>query len=314
MDRRFTSIRRVRSTRDRTSIEPAAVPALGKHLLHKLKPLPIQSYYAEALRTGRRDGGGGLKAQTVLHHHRVLRQALGQAVKWQLVAFNPASATEPPRPDRREMKVLDENNVVQVLKLVRESSIHIEILLAVTTGMRRGEILALRWTDVDFKKATVAVQQSLEQTRAGGLRFKRPKTERSRVIVLPALVVESLKRHRAEQATRRLQLGPAYKDADLICCLVDGTPRSPAGLTRAFRDLLADKKLPRVRFHDLRHTHATLLLSQGTHPKVVSERLGHSTIGITLDTYSHVLPSMQEEAARRLNDALRAAIGKSRRS
>jgi integrase len=177
--------------------------------------------------------------------------------------------------------------------------------------MRRGEFLVTRWTDLDLQEGKLSVRQALQQTKVGGISVKQPKTRKGRrVIALPKFVVEALKRHRAQQARLRLQAGAAYKDHDLVCARWDGTPRSPAGFSRAFRDLLNDLDLPKVRLHDLRHSHATQLLRQNVHPKIVSERLGHSTVGITLDTYSHVIPGMQEEAAQRIDTALRAALRK----
>jgi integrase len=252
-----------------------------------------------------------LSAQTVLHHHRVLRQALHQAVRWQLLMRNPADAVDPPRPRRREMQALDDDQIAQLLDAAKGGNHFMPVLIAVTTGLRRGEILALRWQDVDLNKGTLAVRQSLEQTKRFGLRFKEAKTQRSRrVVALPSLLVDALRKHRREQAKHRWALGAAYQDHGLVCPADDGAPQSPDALSAAFPHLVSRAGVPRVRFHDQRYTHATQLLNEGIHPKVVSERLGHSNIGITLDTYSHVLPGMQEEAAQRVDAALRAALGK----
>jgi len=171
----------------------------------------------------------------------------------------------------------------------------------------------VRWSDIDLDRATLAVRQSLEQTKKG-LSIKEPKRPRSRrVVALPEFVVEELRRHRAEQAKTRLALGTAYQDHGLVCARADGGPMYPETVSHAFLKLVRKSGLPSVRFHDLRHGHATHLLRQDVHPKVVSERLGHSTVGITLDIYSHVLPGMQEEAARRIDAALRAALANQRR-
>jgi integrase len=283
-------------------------PALGHHPLSKLQPLHIARYYSEALAYGRKDGRGGLSARSVLHHHRVLRAALHQAVKWLLLPRNPADAVEPPRPKHREMRALDEAATAKLLRSASDSRLSLPVLLAVTTGLRRGEILGLRWQDVDLHKSSLAVRQSLEQTR-GGLAFKQPKTAKSRrVVALPALAVEALKQRKVEQATTRLALGPSYQDHDLVCPRDDGTPWPPDSFSSSFVGLVRRAGVPTIRFHDLRHTHATQLLRQGVHPKVVSERLGHATVGITLDVYSHVLPGMQAEAASRTDAALRAAL------
>ncbi len=279
-------------------------PALGHLLLSKLQPLDIQSYYSWALQNGRKDGRGGLAAQTVLHHHRVLRQALKHAVRWQLVSRNPADAVEPPRPFRKEMRVLDASQNTQLEEAARGTHLYMPILLALATGMRRGELLAVRWHDVNLEAGKLAVRRALQQT-SEGLTFKEPKTSKSRrVIDLPATVVEKLQLHRAEQMRQRELLGTVLQDDDLVCAYPDGKPIQPDNLYTAFKTILRRAGLPEVRLHDLRHGQATMLLQLGVHPKVVSERLGHATIGITLDLYSHVLPSMQEEAAKKLDVAL----------
>lgn len=288
------------------------IPTLGSRLLTKLRALHIEAYYAEALATGRCNKRGGLSAQTVLHHHRVLRKALQKAVKWQLLTRNPAADVDPPRPERRQMQTLESDDTAQLLAAARRTRLYVAIVLAITTGMRRGEILALRWSDIDWQNRALSVRRSLEQTRKGGLRFKEPKTGRGRLIALPPLTVTALKQHRARQAARRLQLGAVFQDQDLVCEAGEGSPWSPVAVTSAFRKLIAKLDLPRVRLHDLRHSHATHLLREGVHPKVVSERLGHSKVGVTLDTYSHVLPTLQQEAAQRVQDSLEAAIRKAR--
>lgn len=287
-------------------IQKHLVPTLGHYLLAKLTPLHIQAYYSKALQTGRRDGKGGLSPQTVLHHHRVLREAMQQAVKWQLLARNPVDAVQPPKPQRKEMKTLDEEETIQLLEATKGTLLHIPVLVAAATGMRRGEILALRWEDVDLKAGVLSVCQSLEET-AAGLSFKQPKTAKSRRVVdLPPMLVEALVRHKSEQANQRLQIGAAYENHGLVVAREDGRPVVPSRLSITFGAFV--KKTGRViRFHDLRHTHASVLLKKGIHPKVVSERLGHSNIGITLDTYSHVMPGMGREAALRFDEALRAA-------
>jgi len=283
-------------------------PAIGSYALSKIRPLHIQAFYTEALTSGRKDGRGGLSAQTVLHFHRVLHKALDQAVKWQLLSRNPANAVEPPRPQRRQMRALDEGETAALLRLVNGSRLFLPVLLAVSTGMRRGEVLGLKWSDIDLKSGKAIVCRSLEQTK-NGVSFKSPKTERGRrTVVIPGFAIEALNTHRAEHARQRLALGPDYNDQGLVCPRPDGTPWPPDGLSTAFSSLVRLADFDHVRFHDLRHSHASQLLRQGVHPKIVAERLGHSNIGITLDTYSHVLPGMQEDAAHRIDSTLRAAI------
>ena len=195
------------------------------------------------------------------------------------------------------------------LECARSTYLYMPILIAATTGMRRGEVLGLRWSDLDLDTGMASVRQTLESTKAG-LIFKQPKTARSRRrLSLLTMTVQALRAHRTEQNKARLALGPAYEDHGLVCARADGRPINPRQLSKDFLSLLrrADG-LPRIRFHDLRHTHATQLLRQDVHPKIVSERLGHATIAITLDTYSHVMPGMQEDAALRLDAVLQVAI------
>ena len=286
------------------------VPRLGHIPLAKLTPLDIQGHYTWALTEGRRDGRGGLSKQSVVPHHRILNRALRQAVRWQLIARNPVDAVESPRPDTCPIRALNESETFLLLKAAENSRLYPVILLAVTTGMRRGELLALKWNAVDLERKSLSVFESLEQTR-DTLRFKRPKSAKGqRKIDLLRLAEEELRHHRARQREHKLLLGPAYADHDLVFPEPDGTLWAPDKLTRAFAALVRRHGLEGLRFHDLRHSHATQLLRQGVHPKVVSERLGHATVSITLDLYSHVLPGMQKEAAERLDAALRIARAK----
>jgi integrase len=285
------------------------IPALGGISLSKLQPMHIQPYYSQALDTGRKDGNGGLSARTVLHHHRVLHNALNQAVKWQLLARNPAAAVEPPKPEQKEMRALDEDTSAWLLAAAQGSRLYIPILIAITTGMRRGEILALRWMDIDFINNVVRVQRSIDQTNAG-VRVKEPKKKTSRrPISMPRLLIEALELHRAQQKELKKVTGAMYEDNDLICCCDDGRIWNPDSFTSAYCKFTRRIGI-QLRFHDLRHTHASQMLRQGVSAKVVSERLGHSAIGITLNTYSHILPGMQEDAAARVDLSLRTAIRK----
>jgi integrase len=197
----------------------------------------------------------------------------------------------------------------RLLDAVRHSHIFWPVLLALATGARRGEVLALRWRNVDLDRGTVRIVESLEQTKKG-LKFKSPKTDRARAITLPSFAVEEVGRLKREQAERLLMLGVRQTGATLLCARADGEPLGPQSLTHEFPRFLArlGSDFPRVRFHDLRHTHATQLLLAGVHPKVAQERLGHSTITTTLDLYSHVTATMQEDAAARIDAAFRGAI------
>jgi integrase len=206
------------------------------------------------------------------------------------------------------MKVLEDDGVARLLAAVEGTAIHVPVLITLATGMRRGEVLGLRWSDIDFAAGSLAVRQTLQEAE-GKRTFKEPKTPKSRrVIALPTVALEALRQHRARQAETKLQLGGRYNDHDLVCTQADGSPWWSSGFDRAFRKARKQARVEDVRFHDLRHTHATQLLKAGVHPKVVSERLGHASIGITLDTYSHVMPGMQEEAAEKIDAGLRAAL------
>lgn len=283
------------------------VPVLGRQRLNQLKAVQIDGAWTKLLQEGRKDGKGGLAPQTVKHCHRVLKQALGQAVKWQLIIRNPADAVETPRVIRKEPAVLDTEQTVALLEALRGDRFYMPALVAVTTGLRRGETLALRWKHLNFDKGFLTVRQSLEQTKKG-LRFKEPKNKRLRQVAMPTLLIDELRRHRLEQAEDLLKLGIRQTDETLVCCRHDGQPMIPKDFSQQFPFAVERTGLPRVTFHTLRHSHATQMLASGVHMKVASERLGHSNIGITMDLYSHVLPGMQEEAAELVDTALRAAL------
>jgi len=284
------------------------IPALGSRLLQKLSSTEVQAYYTEARKSGRRLGEGGLADRTVLHHHRILRSALKQALTHRLISFNPTDAVKAPRPENKEIAAIDEAQTAVLLAAARETTIYIPILLAVTTGLRRGEVLALRWKDINLDSGILTVNQTLEQTR-GGVRAKAPKTKSSRrSVTIPDVAMGDLREHRRTVAERCLRLGMGWDDEALICARYDGQPRSPHAFSRAFDKLVAVTDIPRITFHGLRHSHATQMLRIGVHPKVAQERLGHSTIATTLDLYSHVTKSMQQDAAEQIDATLRDAF------
>lgn len=283
-------------------------PVLGAVLLVKLRPRDVVA--AEASWRESR-----LAPRTVLHHHRVLHDALQQAVRWQLLASNPVAAVTPPRAEKKEMRALDVEQARRLLDAIKGSAHETEIFTLLYTGLRLGELLGLRWTDLDLASGRLSVQQTAQRMTGAGIVFRAPKTHRSRrAITLPATVIARLRDHRAEQVEARLAAGPAWQTSELVFVDGLGRPLNENGLRRAFYALLANAGLPRVRLHDLRHTMATLMLAQGEHPKVVSERLGHATVAITLDLYSHVLPGLQAAAADRLAAALDAGSRWSRSS
>jgi integrase len=282
-------------------------PLLGALSLAKLQPAHISQAYAKALTSGRRDGKGGLSARTVTHMHRVLREALQQGVRWQMLARNPADAVKPPKVERQQMSVLDTDATAELIEAARPYRIFVPILLGVLCGLRRGEIAALRWRSVDLDAGQLAVVASIEETKHG-CREKETKSGRARNVALPAMLVEELRRHRVKQAQELLQVGVGLTGDSYVVAQADGSPLQPNSLTHAFADFIAERGLRRIRLHDLRHSHATHMLAAGVHPKVASERLGHSKVGITLDLYSHVLPGMQAEAAALVDTALQSAL------
>jgi integrase len=285
-------------------------PLLGAVLLTKLRPMQISDAYAKALSGGRRDGKGGLAPSTVRYLHVILKASMRQAVRWQILTRNPVEAVDPPRVERSAMRTYDIAQTADLIDATRGTRMTITVILAVLCGLRRGEIAALRWCNVNLEAAQLAVTESAEQTTAG-IRYKKPKSGKARTVALSARVVDELRGHRVQQAQELLILGVPLTDDTFVVAQADGSPLQPRTITHQWHQLLANNKtLPRIRFHDLRHAHATHMLSSGVHPKIASERLGHSKVGITMDLYSHVMPGMQEDAAARVDRDLEDVINR----
>lgn len=232
--------------------------------------------------------------------------AIGDALRWQLVVRNVCDAVDPPRVPKKEMQALTGEQAQQFLEAAQGDSLEALYVLALTTGMRRGELLGLKWTDLDLALGILQVKRTMSRLANKGFTVSEPKTAKSRrKIHLTQLAIEALKRHRIRQNEARLAAGPAWDEQGWVFCNTIGRPLEAGNmLRRSFRPILIKAGLPMIRFHDLRHSAASLLLSLGVHAKIVQELLGHSQIGLTLDTYSHVLPSLQEEAVSRLNTLL----------
>lgn len=271
---------------------------LGHKRLSKLQPLDIQRVYGGML-------ARGLSARVIRHTHSALHSALRQAVKWGIIARNPSDLVELPKVPHKESRVLSPGEAVHFLEAAAAMPHGLIFEFALLTGMRPEEYLALQWADVDFGRSTSTVRRALIRHK-GSWSFQEPKTARSRrTIFLPAPLLQKLAAHRRKQAAQRLQIGSLWQAHDLVFCSETGTPLSIPNLTyRYFRPILEKAELPRIRLYDLRHSCATLLLIAEENPKVVSERLGHSTIVLTLDTYSHVLPTMQQGATAKLTKLL----------
>ncbi len=274
-------------------------PVIGEIRLSKLRPLHIQAVY-------RKVGEKGLSARTALHCHRVLREALHHAVKWQLLSRNPADAVESPRPLRFEIAALGPEDLKRLLDAADQTNYGPLVTVALLTGLRTGELLGLRWQDVDFEHAVLRVQQTCQWLSGEGFIFRQPKSHRStRPVALSPDTLEILRQSRVRHLEERLAAGTAYEDNGLVYADALGRPIHPSTLRQAWLGIVEAAGLEGFRFHDLRHAHASLLMAQGVHPKIVSERLGHSSVSITLDIYSHVAPGLQAEAAAGLDALLR---------
>jgi integrase len=250
-------------------------PGLGSIGLQRLTPSDIQKAYSSFDRNP--------SPRTRRHIHRILKSALARAVEQQALPRNPADALKRlPKVEVKPITVLTVEQSIRLLKAIRHTTIYWPTLIALATGMRRGEILALRWKNLDLEYGTVRVVESLEQTKAG-LRFKSTKTDKARAVPLPKFAIEALRRWKRQQAENLLGLGVRQSPQVLVCARENGEPKQPVSLTHEFTYLVGRVKgLPKVRFHDLRHSHATQLLAAGVHPKIVQERLGHSTITVTM--------------------------------
>ena len=275
------------------------IPGLGHITLEKLTPLDIQRFLSSKLQGGRADGKeGGLSTRTVTLFHTILHAALEQAIKWQLIGHNVAHRVEPPRRVKKEVVALDGEPARIFLEAIKADRLHALYLLDVATGLRRGELLGLRWRDIDFNSGWLSIRQTLVMVDGKARLQPEGKNKRSsRPVSLPPVVVKALQEHKARQDEERQNWGSEYQDNDLVFCAVKGQPLNPNNLRRDFRKLLAKAGLPMISIKSLRHTHATMLLGAGVNLKLVADRLGHSTTRMTADTYSHVMPRMRDQVA-----------------
>ena len=263
---------------------------LGNINLQKLMPLHLQNFYKQCTENG-------LSNKSVVNLHMIIHCALEKAVKWQLVIRNAADSVEPPKAQRYQAKFLDEKQTNLLIEKSKTSDIYIPIVVAIYTGMRRGEILGLTWDNVDFENANIKISKALCDT-SEGLKYLSPKTHKSvRNICIPETLVEILKRHKTKQLVNKMKYGEQYINNNAVCSYDDGKLFNPKRFSHKFHDLLENNGLPLIRFHDLRHSHASLLVKLGVQPKIISERLGHSNIGITMDLYSHIYEDTHKEVA-----------------
>jgi integrase len=292
-----------------SAIRSHVLPRLGEMRLQALTPDGLNAFYAALLKEGRRDGKGGLSPNTVHNVHVMLHKALHDAVRWNYFPRNVAEFSDPPRQTSsgKAMRTWTPEELRSFLLFVENDPLFAAWVLSASTGMRRGEVLGLRWQDIDFDRRRLAIRQTIISIDYR-VEISEPKTARGRrSVALDTGTVTALRAHRAAQNQDKLKLGEAYQDMGLVFCRADGTPVHPDRFSQMFDKHVKDSGIPRICLHDLRHTHASLALAAGIHPKVVSERLGHSTVAFTMDVYSHAIPSMEAEAAETIANLVRGS-------
>lgn len=274
------------------------LPTLGRKKLTELHPADLSALYNRML-------ADGLSATSVRHVHAVLRRALNVAMRWQLVSLNVASLVEPPAVTHKQVEPLSAAQAKALLEAAIGQRNEARWAIGLSLGLRQGEALGLKWEDIDFDSGTLRVQRALQRQAGTGLVFTEPKTARSRrTLPLPLALADLLRAHRSAQLQERLAAGSLWQDSNCVFTNSIGGPIDPKADWQAFKALLRRAGLPDARLHDLRHTAASLLLLQGVPARVVMEILGHSQIALTMNTYSHVAPELQEDAISRMNAAL----------
>jgi integrase len=290
--------------RYRQLAEMQIIPHLGTLPLQKLRPAHVDEWHKKLLVAGGRNNRP-LSARTVSHCHFVLHRALERAVEIELLARNVAHAISPPKVEAVEIETFRADEIALVLAALKGHVLEPIAVLALSTGARRGEILALRHGDLDLTAGTLSIKRSLEQT-AAGLKFKKPKTKHgTRTISLPAVAVEALQAHRKRQLEQRLMLGLGKPDAEtLVFSTIEGDPINPNGLSREWGAFVRKHKLPKVSFHGLRHSHVSALIAGKVDPLTISRRIGHARVSITMNTYAHLF----EQTDTAASDAIEAVL------
>jgi len=284
------------------------IPCLGHVKLAKLKTLQLEDYYADRQASGRLKGEGGLSAQSVLHHHRVLHEAFEHAIKWGYLLKNPAQHATPPRVNARDPQVLTEDESFLVIRAARDTRYYLPILLAVFMGLRRGEALGLRWPAIDWERKSLRVQEAYIQLDAGA-EFGPTKTHRSkRPVTLPEFLIDALLEEKVAQEARKVEFPEVYKDQGLVCCKPDGEPWPPEPFGKGFSTWLKKLPVPSITFHKLRHSHISQALERGENLAVISSRVGHTSKAFTLDRYGHALTGADAGLAARLNERIQKGM------
>lgn len=297
----------IRSSRARNTVftyewimNKRIIPFIGNIALEDLSPDKVQDFYRRLL-------SQGLSNHAVHVTHKVLNSALGHAQKMRRIISNPCKGTSPPKPDQSEMKIFDENKSRIFLTAAQdyEDQYYSLYYLAIHTGMRQGELLGLKWIDVNWENSSLVVQRQVIRVRGEGFHFTKPKSRLgNRTIVLGQGAIKILKNQKMVAKEKRTNSGDAWTDYDLVFPTNVGTPILDSNLRRGFRNTLKWAGLSKIRFHDLRHTAASLMLNNGIPLMVVSRRLGHSKPSITLDVYGHLIPSKQQDAAELMDKVL----------
>jgi integrase len=276
------------------------IPALGEIRLDRLSPEQVQNFLNGKLKDG-------LSSKTVAYIRQVLRTSLDQAMRWNLVSRNVVTLVPAPRKERKAIRPLEPHHVDMFLSAVAGRRLEALYITTLALGLREGEVLGLQWDDINLRAGTVRVQRQLQRF-AGRLHLVEPKTDRARrVLDLPQSVATALTEHQKRQVIERLTAGVHWSEHGLVFSTATGTPLEARSLLRDFRQVIRKGHLPPIRFHDLRHSCATMLLVQGVPARVVMEILGHSEISLTMNTYSHVIPGLRKDAAARMDDLLSGA-------
>lgn len=283
-------------------------PELGKIKLQELTTRQIQDYYTDKLSIGIEKDGvfSGLSAQTVKHHHRLLCKALNDAVDWVFLEINVAKKAKPPKPERYKITTYTADELKQLFETAKASKAHYPIIFTgAETGARLGELRALTWDDIDYSNKRIYITKTAYDAKSGGVKIRDlTKNGRDRYITMGKSLLAFLVEHQKSHDEAKKGLGNSFNPLNLVFNNQNGNFFDPREVLKTLKKAIKRANLKNARFHDLRHTHATLLLQKNVHPKVVSERLGHTKIGITLDTYSHVIPSLQENAVEVFDELL----------
>lgn len=270
------------------------IPYLGHILVQRLSSVEIQNMYVKLEEKG-------LSPSSIRYVHKILHEVLQYAYKMRMISVNPSDLVSAPKQGKYKAEVYNAEEVAELLRCAKGTEMELPLMLDLETGLRRGELLALKWSDINWGARTLTVERNLVCIN-GEYKFGSPKTKSgNRKLLLSESLIEKLRQHRVLQTEIRLQLGATYQNNDLICCKTNGAPYNTGTFSHKFSNLLKKHGLKHIRLHDIRHTNATLMLEDGIPAKIASERLGHSGIAITLDTYSHVSPKMQQDAVEKLS-------------